>query len=180
VLEEYFLLVEERYRSNSLQLIQKRLSLEDPKIQQIKRTKTMPKQRFPSGPAVYILGLFDANGNLIHLKHGYTDNLQNRVVELNKLYYNFLVRILYFHPTKNPPLAVEQCSFGETPQELASPFDREITDSSFADVVESIEKCDAFMTKRKKVREDRYKTTHRSVRNDNIHLDVHSGRVLRQ
>jgi hypothetical protein len=153
-LQDYFLFVEDQYRSNALHLIQRRRALQSPSTA-LKTEQMLLKMQhfaFRRGPCVYIIGVFEECGKAVHLKEGRCNDMNTRYPELVGQYYGFAVKVLFHMLTTNNPLAIEQCGFNDTPVPLKSPYDREIVDTPLETAIENVITCDRFMcdtTKRK-------------------------------
>jgi hypothetical protein len=161
LLEHYFLSIEQHYRQNALQLIQERRAIENPLITIAKRQ--MQHQSFAFGPCVYVSGLFDEKGEMIHLKDGWCHDMNTRLPELQYMYSPFYVKILFHLLTDNTPLAVEQCGFNTTPLELRSPFDQEIVDMTPEEAIQSLLECDRFLTSMKQKHQIHFNKTHEDI-----------------
>jgi hypothetical protein len=97
-------LTERIYRENSLNRIEFRQSVEDPKIATVR--KMLPRFTFSRGNSVYIIGLYDANGVRKHLKVGFTADMNERLPELQHTTYpQFVVRPLFHMLTDINPLS---------------------------------------------------------------------------
>lgn len=172
LLTQYYLLAEKEFRDEAMQGIQTRRALQSPSatLKTEQKLIKMRHERFRVGPCNYIIGLFDAQGKLAHLKEGWCGDMNTRYPKLVAQYYGFAVKVLFHMLTKNNPLAVEQCSFNNTPSDLRSPYDREIVDTPLETAIENMRSCNSFMTKEKTRNENEYSKTHRSVHDESRDL----------
>jgi hypothetical protein len=148
-LQEYFFLTERLYRNNALQHIEMRQVFEPPIISAFKKRRIYPK--FPKGSCAYIISLYDKNGKRVHLKVGWSDDMNERLPELDRIYYPFVVVVEFHMLTNNFPWAVEACGLNSTPDFFRNGLDREIIDGNLEQAIQSIIECDAFMTKQKRI-----------------------------
>jgi hypothetical protein len=168
ILERYFFLVEQEFRQDAFQMIEKRLLSEDPLITSKKRN-FLRSEIFPIGFCVYLIGLYDQDGNLVHLKEGWCHDLNTRFPRLQKQYYAFEVRVLYQKLTgKNNSLAVEQCSLSSTPEELRSPFDQEVIDTDIGEAIASINDSSELLAEMAQRRHARYLAKVKTGRNAGV------------
>ena len=69
-------------------------------------------------------------------------DMNDRYAKLVGIYYGFGVKVLFHMLTDNNPFAVEQCGFNGTPEQLQSPFDREIVDTTLDEFLKQQKKKD--------------------------------------
>jgi hypothetical protein len=169
---EYFMLVEQIFRQNSLQGIQYRRAMESTsqRLETEKKLLRLQHVRFPSGPCVYIIGVFDEKGHIKHLKEGWCLDMNHRYATLISEYYGFAIKVLFHMLTPNNPFAVEQCGFNGTPDKLRSPYDREIVDTTLEDAIDSLIKCDKFLQSQRQDRQKRYEENHKTIRDEERRL----------
>jgi hypothetical protein len=148
-LQEYFILAERLYRNNTINHIQVRQVFENPVITAAKRRRVYP--RFPKGWCVYIISLYNEHGVRVHLKEGWSADMNERLPELDQAYYPFLVIVEFHMLTKNNPWAIEACGLNSTPDTFRCGLDREIVDGNLERAIKSLIDCDRFMTTQKQL-----------------------------